>query len=279
MAQEDAGTQPGANQDADPDPLLEWRQGDFTLDLTSNPQIGLNTKGERVVHFRRMIGAAAVSQTCDIVNRGGHKDSIVFSPLVKVDASLLRQVTSQRTPAFAELEHPPEQDVVVDLGRMFTIEKSVVASFQRFDGLSSEEARRRFAFALERKHGRFAFPDDFNLAFAKWRDRIIGAHGKQASPVGELYRSILEMRVIAAPHWDAADVSVSLFVILKDDLTPEVIKRLRQEIAAQVGGVVLPDRFDWSDPPFEMDVLDGFSARIVHDGQHLDLAYLSVRDG
>jgi hypothetical protein len=80
-------------------------------------------------------------------------------------------------------------------------------------------------------------------------------------------------------YWNAAEVSASLFVILKDDLTPDVIERLREEISNQVSGIVLPDRFSWSEPPFEMDVLDGFSARVVHDGQHLDLAYLSVRDG
>jgi hypothetical protein len=68
---------------------------------------------------------------------------------------------------------------------------------QWVEGFTTDEARTEFARALERKHGRFAFPDEFNEdVLAKLRERILTAHGKVASDHGEAYRSIHTVRAI-----------------------------------------------------------------------------------
>ena len=50
-----------------------------------------------------------------------------------------------------------------------SVHKDLLRAWVRHEGFSSEEGRVRFAAALERKFGQFAFPDDFDKAIEAFR--------------------------------------------------------------------------------------------------------------
>ena len=69
---------------------------------------------------------------------------------------------------------------------------------------------------MARKRTRFAFPDDFTLFASKLQSRLQDKHEKQ-SDEGEALRALREIRVRAAPSWDADPVDVMFWFIRKDD--------------------------------------------------------------
>ena len=96
-----------------------------------------------------------------------------------------------------------------------TVEKGVVAKWQRIQGCGSDKERRRFAQALMRKRARAVFPDDFTELAGSLQGRIKEKHDRQ-SPEGQALRSLREIRVKASPSWASVEVSV-FFWFIKDD--------------------------------------------------------------
>ncbi|MGB8839546.1 MAG: hypothetical protein WCC64_00610 [Aliidongia sp.] len=143
--------------------LTDWQQGDYTLaireifvaDTWDGAQLSVITDP---VH-----GLVVITQTCDIVNDSSGKEWVTVCPLVGGNEQLCSEAATGRTPAFATLETPTNPRLVVDLGRMMSLHKDVLARLPRRRGFVTDLNRSRFAAALERKHGRFAFPDKFSV--------------------------------------------------------------------------------------------------------------------
>ena len=105
-----------------------------------------------------MIGLAVVTQTCDIVNITPGKESVVVCPLREVSRAQSANIFAGRTPGAAVLEHPPAEDVVVDLNRMMSLRKEVLVGLKRQVGFTSDAARARFAESFQRNMGASRFP-------------------------------------------------------------------------------------------------------------------------
>ena len=97
-----------------------------------------------------------------------------------------------------------------------TVDKSVVAGWKRTPGPSTDAEARAFARALARKLERFAFPDDFNVYVEPLSRRFTEKHGKE-SPEGRALRDLLEIRVLARPNWDAAQVELTFYFVRKQN--------------------------------------------------------------
>jgi hypothetical protein len=96
-----------------------------------------------------------------------------------------------------------------------TVEKPVVAGWTRIPGCSTDDERRRFALALARKRARFPFPDDFTAFSKKLQARLLEKHDKQ-SDEGRALRALREIRVRAAPSWDAENVELTFWFVRED---------------------------------------------------------------
>jgi hypothetical protein len=105
---------------------------------------------------------------------------------------------------------------VAHLDQIVTAEKAVVARWQRQAGCQTDEERRRFATALERKRGRFAFPDDFVAAFQPLRKRLANWGGEN-SLESIMIDALREIRVQAEPSWDAGRPILTFFFIRESD--------------------------------------------------------------
>lgn len=209
--------------------LAVWRQGDVTLDgrwflhaadptkpLTAEAELTSGTEPLDVI--TEVDGWVVVTQTCDIVRRCTERSFLELSPLVEVDAERLRAIERVSRPGYAFIPATKQRRLVADLDRVMTVEKSILAPMKRTAGWSTDTEGRAFARALARKRMRYAFPDDFSALVSKLANRIAEKHGKD-SPEGRALRSLIEIRVTAAPSWDAENVEL-MFWFLRDDAEP-----------------------------------------------------------
>lgn len=260
--------------------MATWQQGDYTLAIRWFPVVDDIENGELVLGTDPVLGVAVVTQTCDIVNTAPGKEHVVVCPLVEISQASLEGVKKGRTLAAAALEHPPAPNVVVDIGRMTSLHKSILGKLilQRRDGFSTDAERMKFADMLERKFGRFAFPDAFNdYVMAKLRDRIFGAHGKPTSEHGRAYRSIRTMRVTAAPDWVAPGKKLVMFHFVlepeaKREATREQIARTLDE---HLSKLVWPAGFVAARPLYQLVATEEMQVSEWLVSQPIDWDFLS----
>jgi len=206
-----------------------WRQGDLAMKEIwfahacdpSNPLTSAAEGGEgcgtEIVESATE-GLMVVTQTCDIRRHCIDRPYVEVCPLVKVDVTKLDEIERLMRPSFASLKVLSELNLVADLDRVMTVEKAVLATWNRTQGCQDEEESKRLAAALARKRSRFAFPNEFREFVEKLRDRIKEKHSK-ASPEGKALRGLAEIRVSAEPSWTHIPATTMFWFIRRDDDT------------------------------------------------------------
>jgi hypothetical protein len=141
---------------------------------------------------------------------------IEVCPLVEVDDVNLQQIKRGRRPQYGYVPLLAGRKLVADLDRTMTVEKPVVAKWQRIAGWSTDGQARIFAMSLARKRVRFAFPDDFTALATALQSRLTEKHGKQ-SREGCALRALREIRVHAAPSWEDQTMTVTFWFVRRDE--------------------------------------------------------------
>lgn len=207
--------------------LQQWRQGDcvlgeqwfvfrvapdapLTRDAVAAAVEGADSAESEVFGF------AVVTQTCDIVRGCDERAFVEVCPLVEVQEDKLHEIERSRRPNYAHIPGVSEQRLVADLDRVMTVEKPVVAQWERVAGCLDDNESRRLALALARKRARIAFPDDFVAFAAPLMSRMSTKHGKE-SDEGRALRALREIRVRAAPSWNARSVQLMFWFIRNAD--------------------------------------------------------------
>ncbi len=161
-------------------------------------------------------GFMVVSQTCDIVRDCERRAFVQVSPLVEVEPAVLREVESGRRPMYAVVPALVDEGLVADLDQVMTVAKSVAAGWRRVPGCETDGEVRRLRQGLVRQRGRVAFPDDFAEFMEPLSKRLSSKHDKN-SPEGRALRALREIRIRAAPSWEAAEVELLIWFIRDAD--------------------------------------------------------------
>lgn len=194
-----------------------WRQGDCVLGDCWFVHRAQPSDGDDTGLIEEQVpGFIVVTQTCDIIRGCSIRPFVDVCPLVQVDEHQLAYIRSARTPQYAYIPALAANMLVADLDRTMCVEKSVLASWQRVPGWTSDTEIRAFADCLRRKSSRFAFPDDFVSFCSKFSGRVKDKHGKQ-SDEGRALEALREIRVAAQPGWDAAEVRLMFWFIKRGD--------------------------------------------------------------
>ena len=278
------GTQ--AQVDAVDEKIQHWRQGDVSCatDLEfihladlSIPHSDASRKAVAagiseaqtsgiVPVSERVAGFTVLTQTCDIVRSCQDRPFIEVAPLVKEEDDVVNQVRDLKRPALVYVTAMADRGLVADLDRIMTVEKAVVANWTRIPGLKTDKQIREFARAIARKHSRFAFPDDFTKAASRFRQRLIEKHGRSSSE-GKYIEALREIRVRAAPSWNAEEVELTIWFIKNDypnsinsnwnDQAEDWVKRIDQSGRFQVVSILVCRLDDITARDYvESDVLD-----------------------
>lgn len=206
--------------------LRSWRQGDCVIGeqwfahrvdheqpLTEEAREAIRAGVDLAESME--LGFMVLTQTCDIVKKSHMRPYIEVCPLIEVDESKMDAIKKGKHPNRAYVTAMASQCLVADLDRVMTVEKAVVARWERVQGCHSPEDERRLAFALGRKRTRGAFPDEFNRLVEPLKERMKDKHNKN-SEEGQAIRALREIRVKAEPHWDAERVEVCFWFIRED---------------------------------------------------------------
>lgn len=238
---------PRANDD---ESLKHWRQGDFALDV-GGFLFASRAEGDNAFDAseatKNIVGLVLISQSCDIVRRTGGRHYVAVSPLIKVSGEELSAAKKGRRPYLTNIENAGEA-VFADLSCVMSVHKDVVATWQKHTGFSSEAGSLRFAAALERKFGQFAFPDDFNRSIKKFHERVWSRHDKNHSTPGKVYRSLVQVRFRAEPDWRSDNRRMLVIAIMKNEEDCEVGREvIREELENVLGTITWPHGYEWQD--------------------------------
>lgn len=162
---------------------------------------------------------------------------------------------------------------MVDLDRVMTIEKSVVASWKRTPGYDKDADARVFAQALARKRVRVAFPDDFTAFAKKLQGRLTEKHDK-ATDEGRGLRALREIRVRANPSWNAAEVELFFWFIRNAEDATFGGKSWGDLLKDWLKLVTATGRFNSVDG--QVAALSDMTAQDYVDSDPLDLDHLST---
>lgn len=210
--------------------LSEWSQGDCTIGddcwfvtrfdpqrpLTSEAQNIATAEAEADLAESSVSGFVVVTQTCDLVRSCADRPFLEISPLVQVNAELLEEIRRLKRPGYAYITGVADRFLVADLDRVMTVEKAVIAAWEKIQGCQSDADTRSLAEALARKRSRFAFPNDFNEFAKDLQKRMQKRHDKPDDD-GVGLRALREIRVRAAPAWDAERVELMFWFIRADE--------------------------------------------------------------
>lgn len=261
----------------DEDPLSLWRQGDFALDVGGFLFAGSpegNSAFEAEEHSEDIVGLVVISQSCDIIRRTGGRHYVAVCPLIKVDEEVLSAVKKGRRPYLTDVENADER-VFADLRRIMSVDKEVVSTWNRKEGFCSESGRVRFAAALERKFGQFAFPDEFNQAMKGLRGRIWSRHNKPESQPGKVYRSLAQIRFRCEPDWSAEKRTISVLAIMRERQDREVERSdINEELEEELRKIQWPEGYEWNTPEFILGTAKDFTAEDVIMSHRGDFDFL-----
>lgn len=263
--------------------LEEWRQGDFVLGEQGfvyriDPQLpiteeSLDAGAEGSDLVESMVrGFVVVTQTCDIVRSCSKRPFVEVVPLVEVDEQRLNEIQRGRIPQYAFIPGCTEHFLVADLDRVMTVEKAVIAGWERKSGCQNDQDVRALGKALARKRVRFAFPDDFTEWTKKLQDQFKKKHGK-FSPEGEALRSLREIRVRAAPSWNDSEIQLMFWFIRHEEQVQ--FQGTTWDILLQQWLKLIPqsERFQFVDG--QVVTLEDITAKDYVESDALDLDHLS----
>lgn len=209
--------------------LADWRQGDCVVEgehwFVHRKEAGQRAADQESATLveSEVPGFVLITQSCDIVRKYEDRPYVSVSPLAEVHESDLVVIRKGYRPQFAPIPALTAKKLVADLDRVMTVDKHVVAAWPRTKGCANDNEVRDFAKAVARKHGRFAFPDDFNEFVGNLGSRIKEKHGKESAE-GKALKALAEIRVRAAPSWDAGEVELMFWFIAKPEDAAEVRK-------------------------------------------------------
>jgi len=198
-----------------------------------------------------------------------------YCPLVEVDKDKLHEIERGRRPNYACLPGVANRYLVADLDRVMTVEKPVVAQWERVAGCLHDNDSRRLSLALSRKRARIAFPDDFVAFATPLLNRMSTKHDKE-NDEGRALRALREIRVRAAPSWDADTVQF-MFWFIRDEDQPTFEKQTWDVfLKAWLERIPAAGRFAEIDGA--VLTLDDLTARDYVESDPLDLDHLSSRE-
>jgi hypothetical protein len=215
-----------------------------------------------------------LTQTCDIVRASRERPFLEVAPLVEVSAQVAHEIERGRRPVYAIIPALRTHGLVADLDRTMTVEKAVVAQWARIAGCRTDTEARRFALALVRKRARVAFPDDFTVLVERLQARLLEKHDKQ-SEEGRALRALREIRVRAAPSWDAPTVEVTFWFIHEEEAIDFEGKRWDTLLGGWLQLIPASGRFRHVHGA--VLALEDLTAKEYVESDPLDLDHLSTR--
>lgn len=189
------------------DESSQWRQAD-KFSLNSVAVIAVAGEPSKLL---TPDGVAIVSQSCDVVLP--HRLNVQVAPLIELAGNDARAARDGKRSQYAHLPQLGE-NTFADLDQVSTVAKSALSGKYVSRGVEGDDETRRFAGAVARRFGRFAFPDDVSDAMKALRDLVQSKAPKPQSPFGKVLTEVLELRAESKAWAEEASAVTLAFVLV-----------------------------------------------------------------
>ena len=174
-----------------------------------------------------VLGLSVVTQTCDLVRRCEDRPFVEVCPLVEVEDSTLHEIQRGRRPNYAFIPGVAERSLVADLDRVMTVEKSVVATWDRVRGCLKELDPQHLLSKAELRGLKYVLA---GLAMDRARSKIRKAH-----KYDERMQIVCEQ--LAEEMLRSQEGLQPTQAVSFDDLLEEVTPQQRETLELKVGGL------------------------------------------
>jgi hypothetical protein len=207
--------------------MASWWQGDYydsgDLFYLANPhqpltRVAQDAVGEvaeavdAIVIEGSPVGLVALTQTCDIRRSSKNEPFVHFARVVELDEETARQARGKRRPRYVNIPGRSERSFA-DLQGVITVEKAVVAKWERRVGCQTDQERKDFTEGVRRRWSRFAFPDDVNATLEPLRGSLDKDDGKN-NKNGNVIRELRQIRASADAGWEVSPIDLYLYFVL-----------------------------------------------------------------
>lgn len=200
-----------ARSDRDDDSAV-WRQADrFSVESVAVTR----SDGEPTTR-KTPEGVALVSQSCDVVLPD--RRNVQVAPVIRLEGNAGREALDGKRSRYVNLPRSGAE-WLADLDCVSTVSKSALFGKRAGPGVVGDEEVRRFAAAVARRFGRFAFPDDVSDAMKVLRDLVQSKATKPQSPFGKVLADVVELRA-EAREWVAEGSEVTLVFVMVPGALP-----------------------------------------------------------
>lgn len=250
------------NRLTDPSKEFFSREGQVAPD---NPYAAVTVDVEKFV---------VISQTCDLIRDFSDVPMAQLATIEKVSPGTLAAIKKRTTVRYLFLPELESKSLVANLDQIFTVEKTVLLAVdpkKRKCAVRNDDEAQVLSESIARKFTRFAFPEEFTTALAKFRDFVVGKHGN-ASPNGRILDSIREIRVVNSSGWSGGNSEIEFLFLFGDrgDITSEC----EECVEALMKKFVVNERFP-ACPSFRCVTFEDITADVYRRSALLDLNFLS----
>jgi hypothetical protein len=167
-------------------------------------------------------GVVVISQTCDVVRSVEENPTIQVAAVVSLEGTTAAEARDQRRPRYVHI--PALGDFFADLQVVATIHKRILldAGSNSVTGCRDDDEARVFGAAVGRRFSRFPFPDEVADQIAGLTDSIKVKYSRPASPLGQVLRRVLEIRLQASTSWADPECEIQLVVVCQPGVLPTI---------------------------------------------------------
>jgi hypothetical protein len=160
---------------------------------------------------------AVLTQTCDLQRTTEEDAFCQVAPVLTVTEQMANEVARGWRPRYVAIPWF-NASAVADLGRVTTVERSLLVDAQSVGRPGDPATRFHLAEMIGRHTSRAALPDSVSEAVRPILARMKSKNDKQSSE-GRCVRLLASIRAEARPHFDAVPLDLTLlFVISEEDL-------------------------------------------------------------
>lgn len=193
--------------------LKRRRQGDvieFDRVLIATPEDDLSFRIDANL-------AVVLTQSCDLVrapvNEKDPRPYAVIAPLQVVRSNHYKEVAAGYRPAYASVPWAGD-NYVANLEIVQTIRKIDLVRMKVVARPGKDEEVRGFAYAVARKFGRAALPDEVQECLRPLRAHLRKRHGKN-SPEGRILADLQTIRVEPNPDWTSDEIELAVIFVVE----------------------------------------------------------------
>ena len=164
-----------------------------------------------------------LTQTCDLQRTNFESPFCQIAPVIGAEDAFVREVSRGRRPGFVWLPWFRNGEMVGDLSRITTLERSVLVETVELGRPRNDLEATHFAESVSRHFTRVALPNSVSEVLRPFLQKMKEKYDRN-SPEGECIGKIASLRIEGTPSLSSAKPDLRVLVVLEAEYLPTLEK-------------------------------------------------------